>query len=154
MVHSNGANVFCFMSSLPSSPPVTTAVFGSYLSSLFILTHRVIAGADLLIHMIGEQGVTKRCRLSLLTNSALVIRAQMRGEGRSFGVSVQINFGDLPPYLTYVGEVSWELKRRRAWASFIISGSRAFWGAKSWCAKRSPTELLYIRTSHETMGWD
>ncbi len=27
------------------------------------------------------QGVTKRCRLSLLTNSALVIRDQMRGEG-------------------------------------------------------------------------
>ncbi len=33
------------------------------------------------------QGVTKRCRLSLLTNSALVIRVQMRGEGRSYGVS-------------------------------------------------------------------
>jgi hypothetical protein len=28
-----------------------------------------------------EQGVTKRCRLSLLTNSALVKRVQMRGEG-------------------------------------------------------------------------
>ncbi len=27
------------------------------------------------------KGVTKRCRLSLLTNSALVIRVQMRGEG-------------------------------------------------------------------------
>jgi hypothetical protein len=31
------------------------------------------------------QGVTKRCRLSLLTNSALVIRVQMRGEGRELG---------------------------------------------------------------------
>ncbi len=28
-----------------------------------------------------EQGVTKRCRLSFLTNSALVIRVPMRGEG-------------------------------------------------------------------------
>ncbi len=28
-----------------------------------------------------EQGVTKRCRLSFLTNSALVKRVQMRGEG-------------------------------------------------------------------------
>ncbi len=35
------------------------------------------------------RGVTKRCRLSLLslTNSALVIRVQMRGEGGSCGVS-------------------------------------------------------------------
>ncbi len=28
-----------------------------------------------------EQGVTKRCRLSFLTNSALVIRVQMLGKG-------------------------------------------------------------------------
>jgi hypothetical protein len=28
-----------------------------------------------------KQGVTKRCRLSLLTNSAIVIRVQTRGEG-------------------------------------------------------------------------
>ncbi len=34
------------------------------------------------------QGVTKRrCRLSLLTNGALLIRVQMRGEGGSCGVS-------------------------------------------------------------------
>ncbi len=33
------------------------------------------------------QGVTKRRRLSLLTNSAPVLRVQMRGEGGSFGVS-------------------------------------------------------------------
>ncbi len=51
-----------------------------------------------------NQGVTKRCRLSWLTK----IRPRMRGV---FGVSVnefsscahgvQINFGDLTPYLTY-----------------------------------------------------
>jgi hypothetical protein len=33
------------------------------------------------------QGVTKRCRLSLLTNSALVIRVQMRGREEICGVS-------------------------------------------------------------------
>jgi hypothetical protein len=31
------------------------------------------------------QGVTRRCRLSLLTNSALVCRVQMQGEGKIFG---------------------------------------------------------------------
>ncbi len=56
-------------------------------------------------------GVTRRCSLSLLTNSALVIRVQMRG-GRAGSQQMsadvhntwhgaQINFGDLPPYLTY-----------------------------------------------------
>jgi hypothetical protein len=34
-----------------------------------------------------SKGVTKRCRLSCLTKSALVIRVQMRGEGGSCGVS-------------------------------------------------------------------
>jgi hypothetical protein len=34
-----------------------------------------------------DQGVTKRCRLSSLTNSALVKRVQMRGVGGSCGVS-------------------------------------------------------------------
>jgi hypothetical protein len=59
------------------------------------------------------QGVTKRCRLFLLTNSAFVMRVQIRGEGGNCGVSAneyscahhvtwsQINVGDLTPYLTY-----------------------------------------------------
>jgi hypothetical protein len=34
-VHLNGANVFCFLSSLPLLPPATAAVFGSYLSPYF-----------------------------------------------------------------------------------------------------------------------
>jgi hypothetical protein len=51
------------------------------------------------------QGVTKRCRLSWLTNSA-----QMRGGGVAVSqpmstavqyTGAQINFGDLTPYLTY-----------------------------------------------------
>jgi hypothetical protein len=31
----NEADVFCFLSSLPLLPPATTAMFGSYLSSLY-----------------------------------------------------------------------------------------------------------------------
>ncbi len=38
-----------------------------------------------------QQGVTKRCPLSLLTNSALLIQVQMRGEGGSCGVSANEN---------------------------------------------------------------
>ncbi len=31
----NGTNAFCFLSYLPLLPPATTAVFGSFLSSLY-----------------------------------------------------------------------------------------------------------------------
>jgi hypothetical protein len=37
--------------------------------------------------LVFSRGVTKRCPLSLLTNSALVIQAQMRGKGGRCGVS-------------------------------------------------------------------
>jgi hypothetical protein len=56
------------------------------------------------------QGVTKRCRLSWLTNSALVYESNCGGWLWSSVVSAneyscaheaQINFGDLTPYLTY-----------------------------------------------------
>jgi hypothetical protein len=56
-VSTNGANVFCFLSSLPLLPPATTAVFGSYLSSLYseiTLSLHCIAGAGLPNHMMGE----------------------------------------------------------------------------------------------------
>jgi hypothetical protein len=50
----NRANVFCFLSSLSLLPLATTAVFGSYLSSL-LLANTVSRGVDLMpIHMIGE----------------------------------------------------------------------------------------------------
>jgi hypothetical protein len=60
--------------------------------------------------IIGSRGVTKRCRLSWLANSALIneLNCGVR-EGGSCGVSAneysgaygaQINFGDLTPYLT------------------------------------------------------
>jgi hypothetical protein len=67
------------------------------------ITHSLV-----LLRRLGcNQEVTKRCRLSWLTNSALVY-AQMRV--KDCGVSAneyscahgaQINFGDLTPYLTY-----------------------------------------------------
>ncbi len=58
------------------------------------------------------QGVTKRCRLSWLTNSALVYTSPTNAGGwrvagsHPMGKAVtwrgaQINFGDLTPYLTY-----------------------------------------------------
>ncbi len=66
----------------------------------------------LLLTTVLIQGVTKRCRLSWLTNSALVYEAKMRGDGRGVARSQpmstaahrspKINFGDLSPYLTYV----------------------------------------------------
>ncbi len=62
-------------------------------------------------YLIFWQGVTKRCRLSWLTNSALVYESKCGESGWSCGVSAneyscaahgaQINFGDLTPYLTY-----------------------------------------------------
>jgi hypothetical protein len=56
-----------------------------------------------------QQGVTKRYRLSWLTNSALVYEPKCRGGGGcevsaneySCGHGAQINLGDLNPYLTY-----------------------------------------------------
>jgi hypothetical protein len=59
-----------------------------------------------------NQGVTKRCRLSWLTNSALIFEPKCARRGRGCRVSAneysyscahgaQINFGDLTPYLTY-----------------------------------------------------
>ncbi len=54
------------------------------------------------------KGVTKRCRLSCLTNSALIYEPEWGG-GRLRGLrkwvqpctGAQINFGDLTPYLTF-----------------------------------------------------
>ncbi len=60
------------------------------------------------------QGVKKRCRLSWMTNSALVYEPKCGGRGELRGINelvqlytgAQINFGDLPPYLTY-GQIAW-----------------------------------------------
>ena len=51
----------------------------------------------------GKRGVIKRCRLSWLTNSALVYEPNAN-DGNEFSCAheAQINFGDLTLYLTYV----------------------------------------------------
>ncbi len=109
---SNGANAFCFLSSSSPISTSTTAVFWSYRGPtchLSILILHCFAGAGLptglLNHMKGEvlspfvgpkkktivgllvlnQGVTKRCRLSSLTNSALVYEPKSGGRGRVAG---------------------------------------------------------------------
>jgi hypothetical protein len=62
------------------------------------------------MYCIQGQGVTKRCRLSWLTNSALVYEPKCWEGGGGCGVSAndyrcahgaQVNFGDLNPYSTY-----------------------------------------------------
>jgi hypothetical protein len=58
------------MSSLPLLPPAATAVFGSYLPSFESLL----------------QGVTKRCRLSWLTNSALLYQTNYGGRAVLRGI--------------------------------------------------------------------
>ncbi len=97
-----------------------------------------VVNSDVVSHM---QGVTKRCRLSLLTNSALAIRVQMREEG---GVAVsqpmstavlitwhraQINFGDLPPYLAYAH--MWLCTRSVPNFLLTKNASRPRWGGVS-----------------------
>ncbi len=52
------------------------------------------------------QGVTKRCRLSRLTNCSLVYEPECWGRGGVAGfqpmsTEAQINFGDITPYSTY-----------------------------------------------------
>ncbi len=78
-----------------------------------------------------SQGVTKRCRLSLLTNSALVYDPNCGGGGvagsqpMSTAVHItwhgaQINFGDLPSYLTYAYSTGdWLIQSMRA-AALVI----------------------------------
>ncbi len=69
-----------------------------------------------------KEGVTKRCRLSLLTNCAHVYESKCGGRGGVAGSQpmntavhitwhgAQVNFGDLPPYLTYAYKYrSWNL---------------------------------------------
>ncbi len=62
-----------------------------------------------------HQGVTKRCRLSGLTNSALVYEPKCGGRGGDCGISAneyrcthraQINLGNLTPYLAYELNIS------------------------------------------------
>ncbi len=82
----------------------------------FVFTYKILSGRCMhLLTKYYNQGVKKRCRLSFLTNSALVYEPKCRGRREGCGVSAnehscvhgaQINFGDLTPYLTYDCSVS------------------------------------------------
>jgi hypothetical protein len=68
--------------------------------------------------MFDNQGFTKRCCLSGLTNSALVneTKCGVRGgvaESQSMSTAVHRSFGDLTPYLTYVSNPSFSLSTAR-----------------------------------------
>jgi hypothetical protein len=59
-----------------------------YITSALQKTDMKAVGLQLALELLHEKvktRVTKRCRLSSLTNSALVIRVQMRGEGGDAG---------------------------------------------------------------------
>ncbi len=90
-----------------------------------------------------HQGITKKCRLSLLTNSALVYKSKCGGDwgvagSQSMSTAVhitwhvaQINFGDLPSYFTYAchaerRNTEWERDRRGVamMAAFGANASR------------------------------
>jgi hypothetical protein len=81
------------------------------LFSLLPLLNKLLLLCVLLSCCVGAftryQGVSRRCRLSWLTNSDLVYEPKCKGGGWSTGShpmdpGAQINFGDLTPYLTYV----------------------------------------------------
>jgi len=88
-----------------------------------------------------SQGVTKRCHLSRLTNSALVYEPKCGGLSQwvKLYTRAQINFGDLTPYLTY------EESLPRQDQGLFARSSRPFrsssWSASSgrspagWCPK-------------------
>ena len=111
-------------------PPYTAA--GRLCSSWFSrrVRYRRIAG-----EAVGcEQGVTKRCRLSWLTNSALVSTIAGGGAGGwrisaneySCAHGAQMNFGDLTPYLTYGCEDRILRRRFLDPAVFVREGTYAF----------------------------
>ncbi len=68
--------------------------------------------AGIRIRFLKSQGVTKRCRLCWLTNSAIVYEPKCGGGGKlsaseySCAHGAQINCRDLTPYLTYVKPVT------------------------------------------------
>jgi hypothetical protein len=76
-------------STTPANKTGETQTLGDMTSAPYSRLYRLdITSSRSLVFFTGKnltgviQGVTKKCRLSLLTNSALVIRVQMRGELR------------------------------------------------------------------------
>ncbi len=88
-------STFKFFHTHSKRVPTQTVVLGYTVYTLCLITF--------------TQGFTKRCRLSWLTNSALVYEPKSGGEGELRGLSqwvqlytgAQINFRDQTPYLTY-----------------------------------------------------
>ncbi len=76
--------------------------------------NKVYQSKNLALVKLSYQRVTKTCRLSWLTNSALVYEPKCGGGGCGISANeyscahgAQINFGDLTPYLTYVSYEYW-----------------------------------------------
>jgi hypothetical protein len=73
-----------------------------------------------------NQGVTKRCRLSWLTNSPLVYEpkcgGKLRGTQPMMFQGAQINFRDLTTYLTYAIDCLQRTSRRLAKPLKIVFG--------------------------------
>jgi hypothetical protein len=125
----NGKLCSICIDSLDAGPKTSISVFFKEFLHYFLCVKYMLASNIVIFHMSPliafvtfkfkimklslrlVQGVKKKCRLSLLTNSALVYESQCGGMGGGgCGVSAneyscahgaQINFGDLPPYLTY-----------------------------------------------------
>jgi hypothetical protein len=104
--------------------PLTAILFLSWsidISFYDDVTGILLLGVSFMVLTPG-QGVTKRCRLSWLTNRRPLIWAQMRREGGSCGLAgvsaneysctqepkslAKINFGDLTRFLTYAHRLS------------------------------------------------
>jgi hypothetical protein len=81
-----------FVHSFPGCKEIETVSIRAYSILYYLFTF-----------LLAEQGVTKRCRLTWLTNSALVYDPKCGGGGSCGDTAytgAQINFGDLTPYLT------------------------------------------------------
>ncbi len=139
-----GAHNHCTLRSSPSlwspnrnDPPIWKPLFFKRDMRVYIFDWplereicKPVLKLDFTAHGIMQE-VTKRYRLSCLTNSALVYEpnAKWGGELRGFSqwvqlyTGAQINFGDLTPYLTYghngapqnLDLVLSHLRKRRVW---------------------------------------
>jgi hypothetical protein len=86
------------------------SLFGLHIHTHWLRPRKPLPPAFELIYEGAIQGVTKRCRLSWLTNSALVYEPKCGGGvagSQTMSTAVhkahgaQINFGELTPYLSY-----------------------------------------------------
>ncbi len=118
-----------------------------------------------------EQRVTKRCRLSWLTNSALVYEplcGEKGGGGGCGGLAIkyncahgaQINFGDLTPYLTCgeerdADQISWLLLQNLLFYVFTINTPPCNSNRHSWRGnrRRSPSHRRGSYLTTDSFPW-